>query len=437
MRLIRFYLRSFFFSFIDTWPSAIAVLLSMALGMSIFVSALLLYRAVAFNPLSEINDTIFLLQIDHWSTSSDYDYGDTLPRYLSYTDASALAASELTPATALMYQTGGNITADSARLHVSTPARATSSGFFSVFPVSFLFGGAWSSSDDKNKKHVVVLSKELNDRLFQGKNSVGEEVIFVDQVYEVVGVLDTWSPKPKVHDLGTGPFGYQDGLYLPFELAIENKLGSWGSFESWQGRVHYNTFDKLVHSETGWLQLWLYFPDRAAKMKYQEFLTNYIARQITLGRPFRSERFELKTPDQVLKMYRVVNNTIVLTFLSSSVFLLLCFVNSTMLVFVRQQHISFRVGLHRALGARNTEVLWRFVLEALVFSVSSMLLALLLSPLFVSVLKKLPGGQLDVRYASMDLLLLISALCLCAFLVVFIPMTLLLSKKPAQLLRGA
>lgn len=53
---------------------------------------------------------------------------------------------------------------------------------------------------------VVVINKELNDKLFVGENLVGKMVYFDDVSYEVIGVIDDWDIIIKYYDLNNGVF---------------------------------------------------------------------------------------------------------------------------------------------------------------------------------------------------------------------------------------
>ena len=68
-------------------------------------------------------------------------------------------------------------------------ARYTSADFFPMFGVPFAFGAGWTGADDDSRAQVVVISKELNDKLFGGGNSVGKTLRASDNVFRIVGVL--------------------------------------------------------------------------------------------------------------------------------------------------------------------------------------------------------------------------------------------------------
>ncbi len=50
----------------------------------------------------------------------------------------------------------------------------------------------------------MVISRELNDKLFGGANSVGRRVRWNDNEFRVVGVRDHWMPLPTFYDVNNG-----------------------------------------------------------------------------------------------------------------------------------------------------------------------------------------------------------------------------------------
>ena len=100
-----------------------------------------------------------------------------------------------------------------------------------MFQVPFLYGGPWSTSDDTDHASVAILSRNLNDRVFGGANSVGRTLNLDNhREYRVVGVLDRLRPSlPRFYDLTTSKYGEGEELYIPFSRAIEGHMESWES----------------------------------------------------------------------------------------------------------------------------------------------------------------------------------------------------------------
>ena len=76
----------------------------------------------------------------------------------------------------------------------------THGDFFAMFDAPFEHGGGWDRAMDERAARVVVLSKDLNDKLFGGENSVGRTLRAGGEDFTVTGVLRRWNPQPKFYE---------------------------------------------------------------------------------------------------------------------------------------------------------------------------------------------------------------------------------------------
>ena len=95
-----------------------------------------------------------------WTTT-----GGTLeypPVTLIYQDAVALYKSDIPAASAMMLGAAGSVSIFGPENRpFNRVARLTTRQFFSMFDVPFLYGQAWSKSDDESQSQVVVISRYL------------------------------------------------------------------------------------------------------------------------------------------------------------------------------------------------------------------------------------------------------------------------------------
>ncbi|MFX6250218.1 ABC transporter permease, partial [Acinetobacter baumannii] len=78
----------------------------------------------------------------------------------------------------------------------SIDTRWTSADFFPMFNVPMQYGRPWTREDDNGRARVAVISKALNEKLFQGANSVGREIRLEGNALRIVGVMKAWNPEP-------------------------------------------------------------------------------------------------------------------------------------------------------------------------------------------------------------------------------------------------
>ena len=134
-----------------------------------------------------------------------------------------------------MVRSGFSVYIDSDKVKpFSQSARLTTPEFFNMFDLEFLHGSKWSQQQEDNAAPVVVISEELNDKLFAGKNSVGQVIYLDDASYEVIGVTKNWPLTIKYYDLNNGAFNQPEQLFMPFSILEAKQLGNWGNTNGWK-----------------------------------------------------------------------------------------------------------------------------------------------------------------------------------------------------------
>jgi putative ABC transport system permease protein len=202
--VIGYYIRLALHSFGRTPGLTALMICTIALGISACVVTLTVYQATSRDPIWWKSDRLYALTIDSWDPNEAFNpkRPDLPPAQLSYTDAKYLLGSTIPERKVAMFRTQDVIlsgAADAKPTPIAT--RVTTADFFDMFDVPFLYGTGWNSTNDDGAQSVIVLSKDLNQRLFGGANSVGRTVLWNDRGFVIVGVLNTWSPLPKFYDL--------------------------------------------------------------------------------------------------------------------------------------------------------------------------------------------------------------------------------------------
>src|SRR5690606_30325893 len=108
-------------------------------------------------------------------------------------DAEALLAAGKGDRQALMV--GGSVSVEPQRDGLkpfTADARYTTADFFPMFDVPFAQGNGWTAAQDQARERVAVISKALNDKLFDGGNSVGQTFRLEQTTFQVIGVIDDW-----------------------------------------------------------------------------------------------------------------------------------------------------------------------------------------------------------------------------------------------------
>ena len=355
---------------------------AIAVGIGASMTTLTLFRAMSGDPISQKSGQLYTPQIDNWGPYPRVSSGspDGLQAQLSYIDAMALMKGHAAKRQSAMYAASLSLQAsDSRQKPFKVQARAAYRDFFPMFDVPFKYGGPWAAADDENRGAVVVISKEINDKLFGGGNSVGKTLRLGKATYTVSGVLDDWKPIPRFYDLNMRPFGDVDAVFLPFTRAIDKQIHNIGSStcdgnggSGWEG---------WLHSECIWLQFWAELPTRTDAQNYRAYLNNYAEEQRRLGRFHWPARSQLRNVMQWLHYQRVVPSEVGIFILVSFGFLLVCLMNAMGLMLAKIMGRAGDLGVRRALGASRGALFAQCLIETSVVGLAGGLLGLLLTAL--------------------------------------------------------
>ncbi|WP_266159969.1 ABC transporter permease [Dyella silvatica] len=359
----------------------LTALMVMAIGFGVAASMTTwsVFRVTSGNPIPQKSSSLFIAQVDNYGQGNN-DAGEPLP-WLTYTDAMALMhAHQAKRQTALYAIATSAVPADPQRLAFPARGYATYGDFFAMFDVPFLFGSGWSASDDEAHASVVVIGRELNEKIFAGANSVGREINLDGVNYRVVGVTDRWEVRPRFFDLDNrGGFGVAGQVYLPFTRALDLRLKTASGITC--NRDVGSGWESFLHSDCVWVSLWAELPTAADAERYRQFLYGYAAQQQRTGRFGWAPNVRLRDVMQWLSYRHVVPKEAQISLLVAFSFLLICLVNTAGLLLAKFMRRAPEIGVRRALGASKLAVYMQFMIEAASVGLAGAVLGLLLTGL--------------------------------------------------------
>jgi putative ABC transport system permease protein len=352
---------------------------AMAFGIAVCVMTMTVYHAMSGNPIWWKNGRLYAVTMDNWDPNRPEDprHPELPPPQLTYKDAVYLLGAKIPERKVVMYArqsvlTGGN--AQRKPLPVST--RVTTADFFAMFEVPFLFGGGWDAGADENAAPLIVLSREQNEKLFGGANSVGRTIRWDDRDFRIVGVLDAWFPKPRFYDLNNGPFSAPDDVYIPFGWTrVLQEYPNGGSSDCWRPET-LNTFADYLASDCVWTQMWVELPDRSSRERMQVLLDGYWAEQQKAGRFPRPRNNRLTNVGQWLKDQGVVQNDNRLLVGIAFAFLAVCLLNTVGILLAKFLNAAAITGVRRALGASRRQIFTQHLIEVGVLATAGAVLGL-------------------------------------------------------------
>jgi putative ABC transport system permease protein len=415
--MIGYYLRLAMKSVLRTPALSAFTVVGIGIGVAVPTAMISIHHAFARNPIPHKSDVLFNVRVDSWDPDSqffDVEPGDP-PKHITYRDMKGLMASDVP-----RYETG----VASAQIFVFPEdetlrpfrgwIRLCHADFFPMFDVPFAYGGPWSREIDTTLEHVIVLSKESNDRLFGGRDSVGETVRLGTQSFRVIGVLDEFRPTPQYYDIINNPFGLPRDFFLPFDFIRDEALDlvrvgdsdSWGTFDRDDPDAFYDA------SEFTWIQYWVELdPKRVAE--YRDAVDAYTLAQKELGRfprPLNNRVTPLMEWMAIREMAPPEAKAMVII---SLLFLVVCCLNLAGLLLGKFLGLSGVVGVHRAMGASRRAVFFQRLVESELVGVLGGIVGLVLAVIALRILDRaLPSFLFASGFFELDTFMLTVALAL-------------------------
>ena len=357
----------------------ILMVITIGIGVASSMTTYAVFRATSRNPIPDKSSRLFIPQIDSWgATASAEDDGEP-PDMLNYTDAMALMRDHRATRQTALYPIDVSIMPTGAsQLPLQVSTYATYADTFPMFEIPMLFGSGWSSADDQAHVAVAVISRSINDRLFNGENSVGKEIVLNRRSYRIVGVRDTWNPQPLFYDVKmVGAFGEAAQVFVPFTSAIDSRLPTAGA--NLCKTSSDSGWDTWLGSDCTWIWYWAELPDAKSVAAYRDYLDGYAAEQKRAGRFHWPANTRLRNVMEWLDYKQVVPAESRISLLISLGFLLICLVNTVGLLLAKFMRRAPEIAVRRALGAPRKAIHEQFLVEAGMVGLAGGVLGLVLT----------------------------------------------------------
>ena len=361
---------------------SILIVTGIALGVAVSTTFATVRHSYAKDPVPTKSDVLYYVRLDSWDPLKAYPGPDTTspPTQITYRDMAEIMKSDIPRRQSGMFKTGLYVYPDPK---IGRPfreiVRLCTSDFFPMFDVPMLYGSGWDKKADAGPEPVVVLSREMNDKLFGGKNSVGKNVRMGDREFRVVGVIGDWLPSVKFYDLTQNPIDTPETIYMPFSFLKRMELRTFGNSDGWGTSGSLSGFAGFLQSETCWIQMWVELPDKVSVEKYKDFLAAYVLDQKKHGRFQRPLNNRVSSVREWMRDQRVVPPETTAMLILSILFLGVCAVNLVGLLLGKFLARASEVGVRRALGASRADIFLQHVVECELIGIVGGAIGLVLS----------------------------------------------------------
>ena len=343
------------------------MVVALGLGIGAFMTTFTVYYLMSGDPIPHKSDVLFAVQLDNWDPNSPpTESAEDVQPQITWQDGQNLLRADAPALRQVhMYGTGAIVVPESEEPPFDESIRATTNAFFAMFDVPFLYGGPWDRRADDDRASVAVIGRELNDKLFDGANSVGQRIRLDDNYFEIVGVLDDWQPTPRFYHVDAGnAFEDTEQIFIPLFRAIDGPMGPRGNTNCWAPlNEDLPVIEAFLQSECVFTQFWaeLESPDQAAA--YKDFLDNYVRDQKAAGRFPRPLNTFISNVNEWMEVSGVVGNDNRVQLRLSFLFLLVCVLNTVGLLMAKFLGKGGEIALRRAMGASRGAVFTQNLVE--------------------------------------------------------------------------
>ncbi len=197
-----------------------------------------------------------------------------------------------------------------------------------------------SQSDVNSARSFVVIGPDLKEDFFKGNTVIGEKIRIKDHTYEIIGIL-----KPKGAVFGSN----QDkNAYIPLSTMVNRISGK----------------DPTYGVSLSFISVEATSKNKTSAAKFQ--ITNLLRQRHNI---VRDDDFAVRSQEDALNI--VTNITSGLTFLLAGIGAVSLIVGGIGIMNIMLVSVSERteeIGLRKAIGAKQSDILIQFLFEALILS---------------------------------------------------------------------
>jgi len=355
------------------------MVLTLAVGVAASVSTLTILHMMSSDPIPQKSSRLFVPLIDNGPVEGYTPGEDPEDIQISYKDALNLLKGGQGVRRTALYGVSAPVQPPRADIQpFNLTGLAPTRDFFAMFDVPFLHGQAWTEQDDARGADVVVLSREIAEKLYGDADPVGQRITLMGFPFTIVGVIDNWMPLPRFYRLNGGVrYGAGEEFFIPLATSIRHEVTHNGSM-SCSSNAGAGFAARLV-SECTWINVWFETASAGDRAELQTWLDNYAADQRKLGRLKRNAQNRLYDVPEWLVYTKVVGKDSKLQTWLAFGFLALCLVNTIGLLLAKFSVRAAEIGVRRALGASRAEIFRQFLIETSVVGLVGGVLGLVLA----------------------------------------------------------
>ena len=354
------------------------MVLSIGIGVALAMTTWMLVHSLAGNPNPRKSAQLYVPTIDMWGPDARVKSGDgnEPPKLMDYGTAQALLQDHRATYQSAVYWILPNVVPSEPGQHpFSASGFAVTGEFFPMLGVPFKYGSGWSNAEDAARAPVVVISGDLNDKLFGGRDSVGKTLRIHGGEFRVVGVMGHWNAQVTYFDVPAyGGFMIRPtALFLPFNSAIAAQMWPAGTTGCFKFPAQPG-FAAYLRSSCAWISYMVELDTPAAARQYRDYLEGFAKQRF--GWP---PNVRLRDLMAWLDYLQLLPPSLRILPLAGAGLLIVCLVDTIGLMLARFLRRADEIGIRRALGAPRHAIYAQYLTESAIIGVAGGIAGLFLT----------------------------------------------------------
>lgn len=237
--------------------------------------------------------------------------------------------------------------------------------FLEITNLDILEGRNFTIEDISNRSRVIILGHTIAENLFEENalSALGQTIKINNRQFEVIGVLEE-------NGASTWGTSYDDTIYAPFSTAEQSILGK-------------NASVRLV-----------FLAKEVELMELAEEEITSILRETHKLRDSQEDDFRVRDPGSIVASATETSDTLSFLLTSvASIVLIVSGIGIMNVMFVTVAERTKEIGVMKAIGAKQKDILTQFLLESVMLSISGGIIGIIVGMSILPFLKDFGAVQ--------------------------------------------
>jgi putative ABC transport system permease protein len=274
-------------------------------------------------------------------------------------------------------------------------------GYQQIRRLIILRGRYFDFADMESRSKVCLITKDLADRVFGVENPVGRQLRMGELTFTVIGVF-----RERAETFGLSEL-QKESVIIPFSL------------------MKYYTGTDVLST----LQLQTGGPDKVATVEKQ------VSRLLKSRHPAQAE-YNVQTLTAILGAAKTISLALrIVLIVIAFIALLISGIGIINIMLVTVKERTREIGVRKAIGAAQREIMWQFLIEAFLISGGGAVIGILIGVGIPVIVQQLLPGNLRVPISGMSVVLAFLVSCSTGLFFGWLPANQAAALEPIESLR--